>query len=84
DGKLWLAVVNTDPRRAIRIRIGAKGSVKGRLLTANTLDAHNTFDQPSAVTPRAYVQKAGKDGLVLELPSKSLIVVEVDLTGTAH
>jgi alpha-N-arabinofuranosidase len=78
DGKLWLALVNADPERAAQIKLGAKGSVKGRVLTADKIDAHNTFDHPDTVAPRPFAQTAGKNGLILNVPSKSVVVVEVD------
>ena len=78
DGKLWLALVNADPERAAQVRLGAKGSVKGRVLTGDRIDAHNTFDHPNTVAPQPFAQAAGKDGLVVSLPAKSVVVVEVD------
>jgi len=84
DGKLWLALVNADPEHAVRVRLADKGSAVGRILTANRMDAHNTFDQPNAVVPQPYSQRSGKDGLVLTLPAKSVVVVQLDMAGAAH
>ena len=78
DGKLWLALVNTDPRRSAEVALGEGRSATGRILTAGAINAHNTFDNPDAVTPRAYSARAGRDGLTLEVPAKSVVVVAID------
>jgi hypothetical protein len=39
------------------------------------MDAHNTFQQPQAVVPAPFSAKPGLQGLVLELPPKSIVVV---------
>jgi alpha-N-arabinofuranosidase len=45
------------------------------VLTAPAIDAHNTFQQPQAVVPAPFSAKPGPQGLVLELPPKSIVVV---------
>jgi alpha-N-arabinofuranosidase len=47
------------------------------VLTAAAIDAHNTFGQPQAVVPAPYAARANAQGLVLELPAKSIVVVNV-------
>jgi alpha-N-arabinofuranosidase len=78
DGKLWLALVNTDPRRSAEVAIGEGRNATGRVLTADRINAHNTFDTPNAVAPRAYSARAGRDGLTLEVPARSVVVVSID------
>ena len=78
DGKLWLALVNTDPRRSAEVSLGEGRSASGRVLTADRINAHNTFDNPNAVTPRSYSARAGRDGLTLEIPARSVVVVSID------
>jgi alpha-N-arabinofuranosidase len=53
-------------------------SVSGRILTAATMSAHNTFDRPTAVQPAA-VNGAKLNGgaLTVELPAKSIVVLEL-------
>jgi alpha-N-arabinofuranosidase len=51
--------------------------VRGRILTAQTLDAHNSFDQPSAIEPADFAAEPGPEGLTLDLPAKSIVVVTV-------
>jgi alpha-N-arabinofuranosidase len=52
--------------------------VSGRVLTAPTMQAHNTFDAPSAVAPAPLrdFQVSG-DVVTVTLPSKSVAVLEI-------
>jgi alpha-N-arabinofuranosidase len=77
DGKLYLALVNLDPARPARVATRLKSNAQGQVLTAAAMDAHNTFDKPQALVPAPYTARAGKQGLVLELPAKSVVVVAV-------
>ncbi|HWU71493.1 MAG TPA: alpha-L-arabinofuranosidase C-terminal domain-containing protein, partial [Pseudoxanthomonas sp.] len=72
-----LALVNLDPERPARVQTNLSGAVSGRILTAGSMDAHNTFAQPNALVPAPY--SAGTKGapLALELPPKSIVVVAV-------
>jgi alpha-N-arabinofuranosidase len=54
-----------------------KGAAQGRVLTAAAIDAHNTVAQPQAVVPAPYSARAGAQGLALDLPPKSIVVVSV-------
>ncbi|MFP5392055.1 MAG: alpha-L-arabinofuranosidase C-terminal domain-containing protein [Gammaproteobacteria bacterium] len=57
---------------------GAKVSgATGRVLTAEAMDAHNTFANPRAIPPVAYAAKAVDGQLNLSLPAKSVAVVVV-------
>ncbi len=51
--------------------------VQGQILTAAAMDAHNTFEQPHKLVPAAYTAQPGGSELTLELPPKSIVVVEV-------
>jgi len=81
DGTIWLALVNLDPNRPLEVdtqTLGLKAtSATGRTLTADRIDAHNTFDDPSVVAPKPYVAKADGKGLVLKLAPKSVTVVQL-------
>ena len=48
------------------------------MLFGKTMDARNTFDDPDAVHPVAIKAKAGKKGLILTLPPRSVTVVTLD------
>jgi alpha-N-arabinofuranosidase len=83
DGKtVHLSLVNTTPGRPIPITVTLAGiapaSASGRLLTAPTMQSHNTFAAPDAVKPVPFegVKLAGST-LSLTLPAKSVVVVEL-------
>jgi alpha-L-arabinofuranosidase len=81
DGKVYLALVNTDPGAAKNVEISLSGmdvsGVSGQVLTAQEMDAHNTFDKPETIAPREYSASAQDGQLVLEVPAKAIIVVSV-------
>jgi len=81
-GRVHLSLVNTDPGRPVRVVCtvsGARpGSVEGRVLTAPTMQAHNTFEAPEAVAPAAFTDfTVAGDVLTVTLPSKSVAVLEI-------
>ena len=53
DGKVWIAIANVDPRRAVRIRIASGGqkneTLRGETLAAPKIDSVNTFEAPNTV-----------------------------------
>ena len=81
DGKIWLSLANLNPAKATNIEIDTGGkiqSAKGQVLTADAMDAHNTFNKPNNIIPETYSAKSKDGKLVLELPSKSVVVVALD------
>ncbi|MEH6582923.1 MAG: alpha-L-arabinofuranosidase C-terminal domain-containing protein [Halioglobus sp.] len=82
DGKLYLALVNTHPHESERVSVQLVGtkvsSVSGQILTASSMDAHNTFSKPLAIVPVAYQARAKDGALVLDIPAKAILVVAVN------
>jgi len=82
NGKLWLAITNIDPQRAIEIDVSAVGSnarsLTGETLTAPKVDSVNTFDAPGTVIPKPVSAKMQGNKLPLTLPPKSITVVSVE------
>ena len=78
DGKLWLAIVNTDPHRAVTVRTALTGSAAGRILTGPTMDAHNSFTAPNAVHPVAFSGSSENGKLVFHMPPMAVAVVAVN------
>jgi alpha-N-arabinofuranosidase len=79
DGKLYLALVNTDPRHAVQVITNLTGNSHGRILTGFGMDAHNTFEAPNMVHPIAYKNSNTADGkLAFDMPAKSVAVVALD------
>jgi alpha-N-arabinofuranosidase len=81
DGKLWLSLVNVDPNRPARVTATFDGLIArnaaGEILTAATVDAHNTFDRPNQVAPRRFNGRISGKALIFDLSPKSVAVVEV-------
>jgi alpha-N-arabinofuranosidase len=77
DGKLYLALANLDPQNEAVVTVRLEGAdadaAAGQLLTAATMDARNTFEQPNALQPVAFEAELDE----IELPPKSVVVVEL-------
>jgi alpha-N-arabinofuranosidase len=82
QGRTHVTLVNVDPAKSRTVRTELRGAtlsnVSGRILTAATMSAHNTFDRPNAVQPAAF-NGAKLSGAILtvELPAKSVVVLEL-------
>ncbi len=78
DGKLYLAIVNTDPHRAVTVRTALSGTAAGRILAGATMDAHNTFTSPNAVHPVSFRGASENGKLVFHMPAMAVAVVAVN------
>jgi len=78
DGKLYLALVNTDPRKGVHVVTNLAGVGKGKILTAAAMDAHNTFEAPNAVHPVAYSGKSEGGKASFDLPANAIAVVALN------
>lgn len=82
-GRISVSLVNTNPEQAVQVQAQFSGSVPagsvGRVLTAGEMNAHNTFDDPNAVSPQPFegVQRVGEQ-LTLTLPPKSIVVLQFE------
>ncbi len=77
DGATLLALVNLDPARPARVATNLASAAAGRLLTAASMDAHNTFERPDAVAPVACAGRLVDGRLQFDLPPMSIAVVSV-------
>lgn len=80
DGKIWLSLANLNPHESSSVEINTDTKIKGakgQVLTADKMDALNTFDKPNNVKPAKYSAKAKDGKLTLALPAKSVVVVEL-------
>jgi alpha-N-arabinofuranosidase len=80
DGTVNISIVNINPDKDIDLVCEIRGTdvkdVTGRILTAPTLDAHNTFDQPNNVRLTDFTKMKLKNNVVeLKIPSKSVVVL---------
>ncbi len=83
NGRLHLSLVNTSPDSAHTVTctlaaVDTIAEITGRILTADTLNARNTFKAPSSVVPTAFTG-ATIDGntLTIELPAKSVVMLQL-------
>lgn len=80
-GRVHFSLVNIDSRQSHEIELDVAAldltAVTGEILTAETLQEHNTFDDPDQVTPTQFDGAELRDGtLHLTLPPFSLVVLE--------
>jgi alpha-N-arabinofuranosidase len=83
DGKIAVTLCNLNPNTAADLTCelsGAKVSkITGRVLTAETMQAHNTFEKPEVVKPADFSDfKASVGGFSVKLPAKSVVVLSVE------
>jgi alpha-N-arabinofuranosidase len=82
SGTVHLSLVNADPHRAAALECAVSGlapeSVTGRVLTADTLNAHNTFEAPTTVKPVAFAEASLQANLLrVTLPPRSVVILEL-------
>jgi alpha-N-arabinofuranosidase len=81
DGKVWIAIANVDPRRAVRIRVANAGqkkeTLRGETLVAPKIDSVNTFEAPNTVAPRPVTARRTGGAMTLELAPGSVTVVSL-------
>lgn len=82
DGRIHITLANMDPHNSKSVSTVLRGAevseVTGRILTAEAMNAHNTFEQPEHVSPGIFNGAALSDsGLTVELPAKSVVVLEL-------
>jgi alpha-N-arabinofuranosidase len=81
NGGLVLALVNLDPADGVTIEAAVPGvearSVSSRTLTADAMDAQNTFDEPESVVPVEIEVELDEGTLSVDLPAKSVTVIEI-------
>ena len=83
-GAIHINLACLDPGSPADVRIDLRGidlgrfAIKGTVLTAKEINAHNTFDDPEKVKPEAFKDITVSDNrLMLTLPPKSVLVVSL-------
>ena len=79
-GVVNLTLSNADPNHALEVKCAIRGrqvtGVSGRVLTASTVNAHNTFVEPEAVHPVPFAGVELEDHLLtIQLPAKSVVAL---------
>ncbi|NEE02699.1 alpha-N-arabinofuranosidase [Phytoactinopolyspora halotolerans] len=84
DGRVLVSATNLDLHDDARLRLDLRGGPwtlgEARILTAPAVRSHNTFDDPSAVSPQKF-DGADRDGdaLVVDVPAHSFVTVQLGL-----
>jgi alpha-N-arabinofuranosidase len=81
-GRVHLSVCNLNPSQAAEVRCEVRGmapnSIQGRVLAADRMTAHNTFDAPEQVRPAALPSPSLQGGqFSITLPAMSVVVMEL-------
>ena len=82
-GHIHISLCNLDHLHDAPVAIDLRGltgeaEVTGTILTANELDAHNTFEQPDKVKPRTFDSMTVNDNEIsVTLPPMSVVVLKV-------
>ena len=85
DGRLHISLCNIDPKSEHRVSCElikyTATKATGRILTADAMNACNTFDDPDAVTPATFSDFSLREkNLEVTLPPKSVVVLAVEGT----
>jgi alpha-L-arabinofuranosidase len=81
-GAIHVSLCNLNPNTAVEVTCELQGAkpqnVSGRVLTAEAMQALNTFDKPGTVKPVAFNDcKLTDGGFTAKLPAKSVVVLEL-------
>jgi alpha-N-arabinofuranosidase len=81
-GIIHITLTNADPNKEQDISFEISGlkatSVTGKVITAKTLNAFNTFEQPEVVKTEDFKgAKLNKETLTVKLPTKSVVMLEL-------
>jgi len=83
QGRVHLSLTNMDPHQVRTVQASLRGgtfsSVSGRILTAEAMNAHNTFAEPHAVEPAPFEgAQLDDEQLTIVLPPMSIVVLELE------
>jgi alpha-N-arabinofuranosidase len=82
SGTVHISICNLDPNRDAALQCLLDGlspsKVSGRVLTAQTMNAHNTFENPNTIKPAVLKDVSIENNLInAKIPSKSVVVLAV-------
>ena len=82
SGKLWLSLVNLNPRETREIAVDVAGlqvrSARGEVLTAPAVNSVNTFDAPDTVVPAPITGTVRNGKVTVTLPSRSVAMIALE------
>ena len=83
QGRLHLTLCHLHPHESVSVACEVRGmapsAVSGRVLTADDVAAHNTFDEPDRVKPTDFgASRLERGVLSVDLPAKSIVALEIE------
>jgi alpha-N-arabinofuranosidase len=83
SGEIYISICNLNPNEPADLECSLQGykaqKVTGRVLTAEAMNAHNTFENPDVIKPAEFSGAQIKDDkIVATIPSKSVVVLAVE------
>jgi alpha-N-arabinofuranosidase len=83
NGTIHITLCHFDPNQSAELKCEVNGmeinSISGRVLTADEITAHNTFDDPERVKPAEFDDfEEIEGGFTVTVPAKSVLVLEID------
>jgi alpha-N-arabinofuranosidase len=83
DGAIHLSLCNLHASEAFTLPItltpATSKTITGRILTAETVNAHNAFDRPNEVQPAPFTALSSTtDGFTAHLPARSIVVLRLE------
>jgi len=83
SGKIHISICNLNPESPAELACAFEGfqakKVTGRILTAEVMNAHNTFEKPDVVRPVEFKGMKTEDSKILAtIPPKSVVVLEIE------
>ncbi len=81
-GEIHVSLCNLAPSRRAEVNLKLRGvepkEISGRVLTADMMQAHNTFEKPESIQPADFKGASrAEDGVKLTLPPKSVAVLKI-------
>lgn len=83
EGVIHLSVCNLDPNQSAELECRLENfstkKVTGRILTAEAMNAHNTFDQTDRIHPKEFkdFSVVSSGSIMVSLPEKSVVVLAI-------
>ncbi|WP_315066617.1 alpha-N-arabinofuranosidase [uncultured Clostridium sp.] len=82
DGKLHISLCNLSPIKSAHVQCELRGKVMdkvtGNILTADAMNAHNTFEDPEKISLKSFDNASIAEGrLTAVLPAMSLVTLEL-------
>jgi alpha-N-arabinofuranosidase len=82
EGRIHISLCNLNPHGSTSVSCELRGitasQVTGMVLTADTMNAHNTFEDPERVKPVVFNGASLSEGMLkVELPAMSVVTLEL-------